>query len=255
MARLQRGDNPKIDRINDLVATFKCKDNSKDERDAAITELLSEKMFRPLILKLCKKWSDYFDDSQHVIKPWDELISDAEYWFIHYTLEKYIIDGEATYNKFIRDHLDQRIRYIYECQLKYYSNTVFPDPDKNQEDDRDPFETVVYNYSSTVSGEMSMEDNIIENMTTEKRAKLANRIIELVESGCFNEREKKIFKEIMYNGVTQDEMSKRLGISRTRVVQILKKIKYKLKNVEMANDSEFWNLLLQTDITFDDNCL
>ena len=113
---------------------------------------------------------------------------------------------------------------------------------------------VVYNYSHSVSDEVTMEDNIIEDISTEERAKLARRIIELVESGYFNEREKKIFKEIMCNGVTQDEMSKRLNISRTRVVQILKKIKYKLK-IEMENDEEFWRLITQTDIVFDDNYL
>ena len=56
----------------------------------------------------------------------------------------------------------------------------------------------------------------------------------------------------MCNGVTQDEMSKKLGISRTRVVQILRKIKYKL-NIEMENDEEFWDLISQTDIIFDNN--
>ena len=92
-----------------------------------------------------------------------------------------------------------------------------------------------------------MEDDIIDDMTAEGRAKLARRIMKLVESSCFNEREKKIFNEIMCKGVTQDEMSKRLGISRTRVVQILRKIKYKLK-IEMENDPEFWELITQTDI-------
>ena len=249
MARLNKGDNPKIDRINDLVAIFKCEDNPSDMRNNAITEL--HEMFKPLLLKICKKWSNYFDDTQHIIKPWDELISDAEYWFIKYTLEKYIIDGEATYNKFIKDHIDQRIRYIYECQLKYYSTTIFPDPNRHQEDDGESFDMVAYNYSSEVSDSITMEENIVDDIDNDRRAKLANRIIELVESGCFNEREKKIFKEIMYSGATQDEMSKKLGISRTRVVQILKKIKYKLK-IEMENDPEFWNLILQTDIVFDE---
>lgn len=254
MARLKRGDNPKIDRINDLVAIFKCEDNPKEDRDAAITELLSSDMFKPLILKTCKKWSDYFNDSQHLLKPWDELVADAEYWFIQYTLEKYTIDGEATYNKFIKDHIDQRVRYIYECQLKYYSNTIFPDPNKHQEDDGNSFDTVAYNYSSTISDDILMEDDVIEDIAIGDRAELARRIMELAKSSCFNEREKKIFKEIMCNGITQDEMSKRLGISRTRVVQILKKIKYKLR-IEMENDPEFWKLILRTDIIFDKNYL
>ena len=153
MARLNRGDDPKIDRINDLVELCKCK-NDKD----AMVELLN--MFKPLILKICTKWSNYFNDSKHLIKPWDELVADAEYWFIKYTMEKYIIDGDATYNKFIKDHIDQRIRYIYECQLKYYSSTIFPDPNRHQEDDGDSFDMVAYNYSSSVSDDISMEDAI-----------------------------------------------------------------------------------------------
>lgn len=253
MARLNTGENPKIDKINNLVATFKCDDNPGDVRGNAIAELYE--MFKPLILKICKKWSDYFDDANHRIILWDDLVSDAEYWFIKYTKDKYIINGEATYNKFIKDHLDQRIRYIYECQLKYYSTTIFPDPNRYQEDSDEPFDTVAYNYSSSISDDASMEENIVDNMDADVRNKLANRIIKLVESSsCFNEREKKIFREVMCNGITQDEMSKNLGISRTRVVQILKKIKYKLKS-EMENDQEFWDLLLQTDITFDKNYL
>lgn len=246
MARLKRGDDPKIDKINDLVALCKCNDND------ATVELLE--MFKPLILKVCTKWANYFNDSKHLIKPWDELVADAEYWFIKYTVEKYTIDGDATYNKFIKDHIDQRIRYIYECQLKYYSTTIFPDPNRHQEDDGNSFDMVAYNYSSTISDSESMEDNVIDSVTASERADLARRIMELAKSNCFNEREKKIFTEVMCNGVTQDEMSKRLGISRTRVVQILKKIKYKLK-IEMENDEKFWELINKTDIIFDKNYL
>lgn len=252
MARLQRGENPKIDKINDLVAILKDKDSSSEDQNGALAELLE--MFKPMILKICKKWSNYFNDSQHKLKPFNELIADAEYWFYKYTVEKYIIDGEATFNKFINDHIDQRIRYIYECQIKYYNQVIFPDPNRHQEDDSlDPFEMVAYNYSSNIAS-TCMEDDIIDDIMVSKRAELANRIIKIVESGHFNEREKKIFMEIMYNGVTQDEMSKKLGISRTRVVQILRKIKYKLK-VEMENDKEFWEIITQTDVIFDKNYL
>ena len=93
-----------------------------------------------------------------------------------------------------------------------------------------------------------MEDDIIDQTIVDIRSQLAQRIVKIVQDGrYFNEREKLIFIEIMYNGVTQEEMSKRLGISRTRVVQILRKIKYKLK-VEMEYDKEFWELITQTDI-------
>lgn len=254
MARLQRGDNPKIDKINDLVAIVKNDNSSSNDAKDAMEELLS--MFKPLLIKICDKWSHYFNDSTHKLKPFHELLADAEYWFIKYTKEKYVIDGDATYNKFIKDHIDQRIRYIYECQIKYYNSTIFPDPDRHQDNDGgDEFEMVIYNYSSQISDDTTMEDNIIDGIVTDIRNQLANRIVALVKDGkYFNEREKLIFTEIMYNGITQDEMSKRLGISRTRVVQILRKIKYKLR-VEMENDEEFWRLITQTDIEFDRNYL
>lgn len=253
MARLQRGDNPKIDKINDLVAIVKDNSSSKEAQDA-MEELLL--MFKPMLIKVCDKWCQYFNDSSHKLKPFNELLADAEYWFIKYTKEKYVIDGDATYNKFIKDHIDQRIRYIYECQIKYYNSVIFPDPDKNQESEGiDPFETVIYNYSSQISDDSTIEDDVVDEMIIDIRVRLASRIVEIVTSGqCFNDREKLIFTEIMYNGVTQEEMSKKLGISRTRVVQILKKIKYKLK-VEMENDKEFWELITQTDIDFDKNYL
>jgi RNA polymerase sigma factor (sigma-70 family) len=254
MARLQRGDDPKIDKINDLVAIVKGCGSSSEEYSNAIEELLQ--MFKPMLIKVCNKWCQYFNDSSHLYVPWNSLLSDAEYWFIRYTKEKYVIDGDATYNKFIKDHIDQRIRYIYECSIKYYNQNIFPDPDKNHDNDGgDEFEMVAYNYSSQLSDNSTMEDDIIDDAVANIRNRLARRIVEIVSnSRGFNEREKLIFIEIMYNGVTQDEMSKRLGISRTRVVQILKKIKYKLKT-EMENDNEFWELITQTDIEFDKNYL
>ena len=251
MARLKKGENDKIDRINDLVAIIKS--SNCDDRNDAMVELLD--MFKPMIISVCDKWSKYFNDTQHKIKPFDDLLSDARYWFIKYTIEKYVIDGDATYNKFIKDHIDQRIRYIYECQLKYYNKLIFPDPDKNQDSvDTDTFESVIYNYSSNISDQSSMEDDIIDRVSDDKRIELAQHIMYMVENGRFNDREKRVFIDIMCNGVTQDEMSKRLGISRTRVVQILRKIKYKLRQ-EMELDNKLWELMTQTDITFDNNYL
>lgn len=261
MARLKRGDDPKIDRINDLVAIVKYESITADssvfgiDRGDAMAELLA--MFRPMMIKVCDKWCKYFDDIQHKYIPFDELMSNAEYWFIKYTIEKYIIDGDATFNKFIKDHINQRIRYIYECQLKYYNQTIFPDPIKHQDESQetDQLDLVIFNYSSQVAGQQSMEDKFCDDDLADKRYNLARRIIKMVEdSNNFNDREKEIFRETMINGISQNEMSDRLGISRTRIVQILRKIKYKLK-IEMENDSEFWELITQTDIIFDNNCL
>lgn len=251
MARLQRGENAKIDKINDLVAIIQDKNSAHTAKDESFAILLN--MFRPLILKICDKWAKYFNDTSHNIKPFNELVVDAEYWFFKYTTEKYDVNGAATYNKFIKDHLDQRIRYIYECELKYYNKLVFPDPNKHQDDDSlDPFEMVAYNYSSGVAEDSTFDDKLIDQIMEDGRKAVAVRIMELIHnSNRFNEREKRIFQEVLCDGVTQDKISKKLGISRTRVVQIMKKLKSKLRS-EMENDNEFWELITQTDINFDD---
>lgn len=251
MARLQRGEDPKIDKINDLVAVA-INGNSVESNDA-LTELL--KMFKPMMIKVCTKWSNYFNDSAHSIISFGELLADAEYWFVHYTMHKYTINGDATYNKFIKDHIDQRIRYIYECQLRYYKRLVFPDPNRHADgNEDDPFELVVHNYSSNVASTESIEDTFAETDMMNKRADVAKRIMELVQSGNFNNRERRVFQEVMLEGCTQEEMGRRLGVSRIRVVQILRKVKYKLK-VAMETDDKFWQLITQTDIKFDNNYL
>ena len=166
MARLNRGEDPKIDHINDLVAITKDDNSSDRARADAMSELLS--MFRPLLINVCDKWVKYFNDQSHTLVSFEELMSDAEYWFMWYTKEKYIIDGDATYNKFIKDHIDQRIRYIYETHLKYYSQTIFPDPikhtDENENDGLDQLELVAYNYSTELQTRQHMDDEIIDRM-------------------------------------------------------------------------------------------
>ena len=255
MARLNRGEDPKIDHINDLVATAKDDNSSDRARVDAMSELLS--MFRPMLIKVCDKWVKYFNDQSHTLVSFEELMSDAEYWFMWYTKEKYIIDGDATYNKFIKDHIDQRIRYIYETHLKYYSQTIFPDPIKHRDenDGLDQLELVAYNYSTELQTKQHIDDEIIDRMEQDARHQLATRIMQLVEnSELYTEREKYIFRETRYNGQSQDKVSKELGISRTRVVQISRKINKKLLN-QMENDKEFWELITQTDIDFDNNLL
>lgn len=255
MARLKRGEDPKIDHINDLVATAKDKNSSDNDRSDAMSELLS--MFRPMLIKVCDKWVKYFNDQSHTLVSFEELMSDAQYWFIKYTQEKYTIDGDATYNKFIKDHIDQRIRYIYETHLKYYSQTIFPDPIRHadENDCLDQLELVAYNYSTELQTKQNLDDEIVDQMEQEARRKLALRIVELVESSdIYTDREKYIFRETRYNGQSQDKVSKDLGISRTRVVQISRKINKKLLN-QMENDKEFWELITQTDIDFDSNLL
>lgn len=243
MARLLRGENDKIDRINDLVESIQLIQDKE-----SMTELLE--MFHPMILAVCTKWSKYFNDEYHKLKPLNELISDAQLWFMQYTIYKYTIDGPATYNKFILDHISQRVRYIYECELKYYSENIFPDPNKNNEDDcEDMLETVAYKYKSEHN---NLEDDILDGIDHDNRTKLAHAILAMMDdTTIFNPREKTIFTEISYNGVTHEKMGEILDISRTRVSQILRKTKNKLyKLIEM--DEEIWKLLNNTDIEFEE---
>ena len=246
MSRLQPGENPKIDKINALVADAKSDDGYKSEE--GLKSLLE--LFHPLILKLCRKWSIYFNDEKHNIKPFDELVSDAQYWFIRYTKDIYDIDGSATYNKFIRDHLDQRIRYIYECEIKYYNRHIFPDPDKrDNDDDNDMFDDVVHNYSDEDEGDI--ENKFIEGQTTDSRSELVRTILSLLDDKTFSDRERLIFKEILYHGFTHEAMGAKLGISRTRITQILKKTKAKLYKL-MEDNEQIWKLIGDADITIED---
>ena len=247
MARLERGESEKIDRINDLVE-LATKSNDEAVRNSSMTELLT--LFKPLILSLCKKWSEYFNDSRHNIKRFDELVADGEYWFMYYTMFKYDVNGSATFNTFIKNHLDQRIRYIYECELKYFNKHIFPDPDRSTDMDTDSFESVIYNYSSNVKDSSDMEDDIISCDEVSRRMELAHKILDIVNSnGIFNERERMIFTAIMCNGETQNDVGTRLGISRTRITQLIKKIKTKLYKI-MDSNSEIWELVNRLDIDF-----
>lgn len=244
MPRYQRGENEKIDHINDLVWNIK---NGVNYEESFVALL---EMFKPLLLKICSKWSKYFNDENHKIKRFDELMADAEYWFMKYTIEKYTIDGEATFNTFIKNHIDQRIRYIYECELKYYKNNIFPDPSKSGEDDNDMYESIVYKYRSNTT--QDIESDIIDRDISESRILLANKIVELINLNIFNDRERLIFNEIMCNGTTHEEMGNKLNISRTRVTQILKKIKIKLYRL-MESDQEVWDLVIKLDIDFEES--
>lgn len=249
MARLQRGEDPKIDYINDLVAIVKDDSSSDKEVKDALSELLT--MFKPMMIKVCDKWCKYFDDTQHKLVPFEDLLADANQWFIIYTKDKYTIDGDATYNKFITDHINQRVRYIYETHLRYWNRHILPDPIKNQESESfDELEMVIYNYSSEVASQTNMDDDYADRELAEFRANLAHRINELIEIGNYSEREKKIWNKVMIEGVTQEAMAKELGISRMRLVQLLRKIRQKIKR-DMENDTVFWELINKTDIDFD----
>lgn len=245
MSRLQPGENAKIDRINALVADAKSGDVCVSEEGL---RLLLE-MFHPLILKLCKKWSIYFNDEKHNIKPFNELVADAQYWFIRYTIDTYEVDGSATYNKFIKDHLDQRIRYIYECEIKYFGRHVFPDPDKNSENNDDVFDDVIHKYSGDHISDF--EDEYLSGCTDNSRNQLAHAILAQLDNKIFSDRERLIFKEILYYGFTHEAMGAKLGISRTRVTQILKKTKSKLYKL-MEDNEQIWKLIGDADITIED---
>lgn len=237
MARLVRGENAKIDKINDLVELVK--NGSQQEYADSVAELII--MFNPMILSICKKWSSYFDDEKHIIKPWDPLIADAHYWLILYTKDKYIIDGQATYNTFIKNHINQRIRYIYECELKYMKHNLMPDPNKFTFDGNDSFEDVVYNYSSIASDEISMDELLMDDEVYVKKCEICDIILsKLEDTQYFNVREKEIFLKCIQSGQTHEDVGRQLGISRTRVSQIVGKMKKKINEILDDNVREWW---------------
>lgn len=240
MARLLPGENAHIDKINGLV--YLVQHGTNDEASNSLQELLA--LFHPMILGLYTKWSNYFGDKDHAIIQFDHLMGECVYWFYHYTSTKYIIDGPATYNKFIKDHMDQRIRYIYETEIKYHSKLLFPDQYKDG-DDRDALDNVINKYSSTsIDGP---EVGLMDKVKIDARSKIAARITELMDCDTFNDRERTIFAEVIINEVTHEELGKRYGISRTRVTQILAKAKKKLYK-KIGEDPLIWDLIGDADI-------
>lgn len=253
MARLTRGQNAKIDHINDLVlVAIKQLDTYTDSKgitydeQSAMAELLN--MFKPMILKICSKWANYFDDKNHTLKSFDELLTDVNYWFIFYTKRQYIVDGEATYNKFIHDHINFRVRYIFESEIAYHKHLVFPDPDKNDEyDDSDQLNSVISRYSDKCDGTDFVSDIEDEESATYRKL-LADKIVDIVDKcPSLNSRDRTIFKEVLCNGTYHCDIGARYNISRTRVVQILRRIKKQLYNA-MENDQEVWDLINKSGI-------
>ena len=239
MARLLPGENSKIDMINEHVRLVQ--QGGRDESNDSLIELLE--LFRPLMLKLCKKWSDYFDNSGHLIN-FNDAIDDCTYWFYHYTKNVYIIDGRATYNKFIKDHLDQRIRYIYECEIKCQKKLLFPDPYTNDVNGGgDVFDDVVNKYAFERGRQPDLSDSIIDCEHVASKSKLYKRIMKMIQCKTYNDRERDIFVSVIIDQKTHEQLGDKYGISRTRVTQILDKMKHKLYKQMEEEEDEIWELL------------
>jgi len=230
MRRLQEGQNEKIDMINRWVSISHSM--NPEESKKALNCLIIQ--FKPMILKLCNKWAKYFRDDNHSMISWDLLVNDARYWFVYYTTHKYTINGSATYNKFIRDHMDGRIRFIYETELKYRKQNLFPDPDKNsaysgEGEGVDTFEDVINKYGSRHVIHEDMDELLIRAENIKNKKKICNKILVMMsDTNLFTDRERLIFEECLMKGRTHDDMSKQLMISRTRVSQIMAKIRKKI---------------------------
>lgn len=235
MARLQPGENAHIDKINELVRLVQF--GNSDESSRSLETLLD--LFHPMLLGLYNKWSNYFNDKKHAIISFDYLMGECTYWFYHYTATKYTIDGPATYNKFIKDHMDQRIRYIYETEIKYHSKLLFPDP-YDDGDGGDALDNVVNKYSST--NIVGPEVGLLDEVEVDARSELAHRIMQLMECDIFNDRERAIFIDVVCNGITHEKLGEKYRISRTRVTQIFAKTKKKLY-AKIEGDAVIWGLL------------
>lgn len=237
MARLNPGENEKIDKINSLVKSVMETGNEED-----LKSLLD--FFHPLILSLSIKWAEYYNDMNHRIIPWEDLISEAQCWFIKYTKEKYEVDGAGTYNTFIKQHMDSRIRYIYSCASKYDKRHIFPDPDKRSDEDDDMLNSVLFRYSTeaneTMTGDMC--DGILVEEHNNNAKSVVNVILsKLDDRTIFNEREKEIFTLRYIKNMSHDDIARKFGISRARISQIMAKMKVKLHDV-VLNSQYWWDL-------------
>ena len=242
MARLSLGENPKIDKINEYVRLVQ--QGNAYESNESLTALLG--LFKPLMLKLCKKWSDYFNNNNTKIKSFEDAVDDCIYWFYNYTKNVYVIDGKATYNKFIKDHLDQRIRYIYECELKHHSRILYPDSHGTDNDNiGDMLDDIIYKYSP--SAEISVLEKIEISECQTAKSKLFQEIHDILNSDIYNDRERDIFWSIICSQQTHEQLGEKYDISRTRVTQILAKIKDKLYK-EIEGNATIWQLLDDADI-------
>ena len=134
-------------------------------------------------------------------------------------------------------------------QVKHFNRYIFPDPDKYNENNDDIFDDLVHRYSDDYIGDV--ENDYINEQIANSRNELAHTILSLLDDKIFSNRERLIFKEILYNGLTHEVIGSRLGISRTRVTQILKKTKTKLYKL-MEDNEQIWKLIGEADITIED---
>ena len=112
----------------------------------------------------------------------------------------------------------------------------------------DMLDDVIHRYSDSHT---EFEEDLIEEYTNNSKSELVKAILQLLEEGNFSQREKLIFKEVVYYGFTHEAMGLKLGISRTRVTQILKKTKAKLYKL-MESNEQIWKLIGDADITIED---
>jgi hypothetical protein len=234
--RLEEGANPKIDLINRMVV--KAQSGTGMESNEGLCALL--RMFHPMILGICKKWSEYFRDADHHIIHWDDLITDTQYWFYHYTCHVYTINGAATYNNFIKKHIDMRVRYIYESEIRRNESLVHPDPDKVTED-CDNYDYVVHHYNTHME-----YGDIDDGMLAEQHDADVHRLLDITlrylnDERYFTQKERDIFLSCMVNNQTHKMIGDRYHVSRTRVSQIMGKIKTKLYDIMYENPA-YWEV-------------
>ena len=96
-----------------------------------------------------------------------------------------------------------------------------------------------------------VEVDYIDGFQYNSRNELAHYILSLLDCQLFSDRERLIFKDVLYNGFTHEAIGLKLGISRTRVTQILKKTKTKLYKL-MEDNEQIWKLIGDSDITIED---
>jgi len=246
MARLKRGEDPHIDAINDAVEIVKLNNKGDWAREKALGFLLET--FEPMIIGIVDKWIKQYDVRQQLVT-YDCLIVDAKSWFFTYLTEKYIIDGDATFNNFIKSHIDGRVRYLIQQEMKHYTKIILPDPIRNSAHEHygeDPLEMVINKYAKNNCDDASIDDELLNSIRLKGIDKMHATILSIVQDSRYLlPRDADFFIEHYFNNVSYTEIAKQNDVSRVRVSQIINRAKDKVFSELDGREGEWWKILEQ----------
>lgn len=198
----------KIDLINKLVEDYKVRGDNK-----ACEQIIE--MFKPFLLKNCKKFNDLFPG----VHEWETIECEAM-MILYQLIDEYTIGGTAYFNVFIMKKLPFRLRYFFIKEIKHRTRNLCHEEEQFMQYD---------------TADVTLDlDVMFENVEDKQHLKM---IKELVESDLLSDRDREMLALNM-NGKSHDEIAKQYGISRSRVTKIIGNILRKIKK-EIADYYEF----------------